>query len=111
MYKTAFPGEGNRNEAMDLVYGLIVQRTVRSLAVTIGNTATPIPATPLRYRKSLWIFNNSSNVIYLGADDVSTVNGFPIYPRGEANVQIEDGVVLYGISAAGGDVIRILEGA
>ena len=102
--------EGNRNEAGILLYGLIVQEGILQQAVSIGASATKIPTTPLSRRKSLWIFNNSSNVIYMGDSTVTTANGFPLYPHGVMNIQVEDGIDIYGISTVAAQEVRILEG-
>jgi hypothetical protein len=103
--------EGNRNKYGNLLPGLLITRSVLQQAVTIGATATAIPTTALSARHSLLIFNNASNPVFLGSASVSTANGYPLYPRGQLLVQIEDGVTLYGISSAGGDEIRCMEGA
>ena len=111
MYRTHTGNEGNRNEGGDLLYGLIVQRAVRQSAVTAGLAAVKVPITPLRYRKSLQIFNNAANVVYLGDASVTAADGYPLYPRASINIQIEDGIDVYAISAIAGQELRIIEGA
>jgi hypothetical protein len=111
MNKTFTGNEGNRNQVGDLLYGLIVQREVRQTVVSLGAAATKLPTTPIQYRKSLQIFNNSGDIIYLGNSTVTVLNGYPLYPRASINIQIEDGIDLYGISAGAASDIRILEGS
>lgn len=50
----------------------------KSSVVTVSTSATKLPDTPLEYRRSLIIFNNSSNTIYLGGSDVTTSTGLPV---------------------------------
>ena len=111
MRSSHFPGEGPRNSSMDLLYGLIVQRSLLATAVSLGASATKLPTTPLTLRKNVIVFNNSDNVIYLGDSTVTTAAGFPVYPRAWINIQIEDGIDLYGIAAGAGNDVRLLEGA
>ena len=111
MYKTFTGNEGSRNDVGDHLYGLIIQRAIKQQAFTCQNTATPTPTIPLQDRKSLQIFNNSDNIIYYGASDVSVANGMPIYPHGAEMIQIEDGIDVYTISDLGGEDIRLVEGS
>ena len=88
-----------------------IQFALKSSAVTITDSPTKIPTSPLDKRKSILIQNNGTVVAYLGASNVSTTNGFPIYPRGVAHMTIEDTVDVFGIVATGTVNFRILEGA
>lgn len=110
MIKWHTGNEGNRNEAGILLYGLIVQESILQQAISVGLTPTKIPTTTLARRKSLWIFNNALNAIFIGSSTVSTADGFPLYPRGVMNIQVEDGIDIYGISSVAGQELRILEG-
>lgn len=111
MLKQFSPNAGILNPELDYLYGLIIQKRVRSQAISLGGVATKLPTTPITNRKSLMILNNSSDIIYIGDATVDATTGYPIYPRGQMNVQIEDGVDLYGVSAGGASDIRICEGA
>lgn len=90
---------------------LQVKRNLKSQAVSIGNTATAIPATPIQYRRSVIIENNGTNPIYIGGADVTVANGFPVYPRGVIRIDIAENIIVYGIVASGTEEIRCLEGA
>ena len=111
MLKQYSPNAGILNPELEYLYGLIIQRRVRQTQVTLGAVATIIPTTPIQNRKTLMIFNNSSNIIYIGNSSVAAADGYPIYPRGSMNIQIEDGVDLYAISAGAASDIRLVEGA
>jgi hypothetical protein len=72
----------------------------RQLAVSVGDTATVIlPAS--RQDPIPYLIRNKSTTqtLYLGASDVTTVNGFPVEPG--SNATIYAGTVLYGIAPAG----------
>ena len=110
MLKQYSPNAGILNPALDYLYGLIIQKTVRQTAVSLGGVAK-LPTTALTNRKSLQIFNNSGDIIYLGDSTVTALTGLPLYPHASINIQIEDGVDMYGISAGAASDIRLLEGA
>ena len=90
---------------------LQVKRELVSKSVTIAVTATPIPTTPVQYRRSVIIQNNGTNPVYIGGSDVTVANGFPIYPRATIRIDITDYVIVYGIVSANTENLRILEGA
>lgn len=50
----------------------------KSTLVSVGTSATPLPATPLTQRRSLILFNDSANTIYMGGADVTTADGLPV---------------------------------
>ena len=111
MLKQFSPNAGILNPELDYLYGLIIQKRVRAQPITLGVVAAKLPTTPITNRKSLMIFNNSTDIIYIGDGTVDATNGYPIYPRGQISIQIEDGVDLYGISAGAASNLRLLEGA
>jgi len=102
---------GNRNKFNDLLPGLVITRQILESEVTVAAIATKIPASPIQARHSLLIQNIGNNVVYLGSPTVTTANGYPIYPRGQITIQIEDDIDLYGIGAVAGEKLRIMEGA
>lgn len=111
MSKTFTPLEHIRDSSDGLLWlGLVIQRSIKSSSVTVATTATKIPTSPLSKRKTVIIMNISTNIIYIGASDVTISTGFPIYPRGVMQIAIEESIDIYGI-ASGSSAIRILEGA
>lgn len=80
-----------------------------SSAVTVTTTPTSLPATPLEQRRSLIIFNNSGETIYLGGEDVTTSTGLPVLDQ-SYSPPIDAGahMILYAVSSASGDV-RVFE--
>jgi len=79
-------------------------------AVTIGDTATPIPATPYSNRLGLSLYNNEAlKTIYLGSSTVTVGNGHPLKAEAQLYLPIVQGVVFYGIVESGTADLRILE--
>ena len=77
-------------------------------AVSVGTTATPLPASALANRRSMMIYNNGAAIIYLGGSGVTTATGFPLLP-GQA-VTLEVGTLaVYGRVLTGTVEARILE--
>lgn len=101
--------EGFRSGGGDL-FSLSVKHTIRQAAVSVGVTATALPASALSNRIALFIFNESTNIVYIGDSSVSSANGFPLYPKASLHISIEDAVTVYGIAGGASDV-RIIEGA
>ena len=110
-YKTYTGNEGVREQPDELLWvGLIVARYIRPSQITLTGTATLLPAVPLSKRRTLNIFNNSNDIIYIGDSTVTTANGFPLYPHAAMDISIEDSVNIYGVSGGTSSDIRILEG-
>lgn len=78
-------------------------------AVTVGTTAVHLGtgSTPVSGRKRLLVCNNSSAVVYLGSSSVTTTNGFPLQPNDW--LAIDGEVAVYGIAAAAGNNVRVME--
>lgn len=110
MIKSYTGNEGNRDGNNELLYGVMVRNGLVSQNVSIGITATPIPTTPQTRRLTILIINIGTVEVYLGGFDVSTANGFPLYPRAVMRIDIEDDAIIYGIVANGTQNLRIIEG-
>jgi hypothetical protein len=81
-----------------------------STVVTVTSTAKPLPATPLTQRRSLIVYNNSSNTIYIGGADVTTVNGFPVAVSSYSPpIDAGEHMLVYAIAASGSNNVRVLE--
>lgn len=112
--KTFTGNEGTREQTDNKLWvGLIIRRSVKQQAITVGGTAVKLPTSPLSKRKSLLITNYSTGgqILYLGDSTVSTSDGFPLTPRASILLNIEDDIDVYGIASASGADIRIFEGA
>lgn len=83
---------------------------LRTSAVVVGTSATPLPANPLEFRRALVVHNNSGTTIFLGDSSVTTSTGLPL-AAGEKiafDIQNNPNVVVYGVAGADSDV-RIME--
>lgn len=82
--------------------------TVLSGAVSVAATATALPASALSGRRALFVYNNGSATIFLGASGVTTSAGFPLLPG--QSVSLETGALaIYGIVASGTVEARVME--
>lgn len=82
--------------------------TVLSGAVSVGTSATALPASALSGRRVLWVYNNGSSTIYLGSAAVTTASGFPLLPNQSASFEV-GALALYGRVASGTVEARVME--
>lgn len=82
--------------------------TVLAAAVSVSTSATALPASALAARRVLWIYNNGSVTIFLGAAGVTTAAGFPLLPGQSVSLGV-GALVVCGIVATGTAEARILE--
>jgi len=83
---------------------------IRSQAIAVAGTATPLPASPLEFRRALVVQNNSSAVVYLGDSTVTVGQGMPL-AAGEKiafDIMGMPNTTIYAISSGSVDV-RIME--
>ena len=78
---------------------------------TISTTAVVIPATAQTNRRTMLVFNNGSNIVYIGGSTVTASAGYPLQPGQEKGFDISSGLVMYGITSSGSSDVRTLEGA
>lgn len=83
---------------------------VLATQVTVAATATATPTTSISQRRSLIIYNNSSQTVYLGDENVNTNDGFPV-PASQYSppMDLGDNVELYAIVSSGTADVRIFE--
>lgn len=82
----------------------------RSSLVTVGVTATPLPATPLEQRRSMILFNDSGSVVYLGGADVTVDNGLPVLDQSYSPpIDAGQHMVIYGVASLAGCEVRVFE--
>lgn len=103
--------EGVLDTDRTLVYNLVFKSTLKARNISVSDTATPLPTTPLARRMSIIVQNYGNVVLFIGASDVTVNDGFPILPRATIQLSVEEEVNIYGIVATGTCAVRILEGA
>ena len=86
-----------------------LQGIVKTTNMTISTAVVAIPTSTLDNRRSIQVYNNSTNTLYIGGSDVTTTNGIPVpsYSFSQA-LDMGKNMTLYGI-ATGSSNIRILE--
>jgi hypothetical protein len=85
---------------------------VKSVALTVTDTATKLPTTNLAKRRSLIVWNNdTTNILWIGGSDVTVANGVPVKAQNYSPAfDLADVANLYGICSTGQTVeVRILE--
>lgn len=86
--------------------------SIKSNTTTVAGGATAIPATALVGRESIAIYNvtNATETVWIGADDVTSANGFPLTSSAPAiTIDVDDSVVVYAISDGTSCDVRTLE--
>lgn len=107
---TTFTGnEHVRDSDSKLIYGLIITQGLKSQAISV-TSAVKLPTSPYSKRKFVLIQNLGTGLLYIGASDVTTSNGYEILPKGSILIYIEDGIDIYGVSNGTADT-RVFEGA
>ena len=83
---------------------------IKSRAVTVTTTATPLPEEVLAYRRSVSFYNNSAQTVYMGGSDVTVTNGIPV-PASTWGPAIDAGprLIVYGIVASSTANVRVME--
>ena len=86
-----------------------LQGVVKTTAMTISTSAVAIPTSAVENRRSIQIYNNSSNTLYIGGSDVTTSNGIPVSASSFSQaLDMGQNMTLYGV-ATGSSNIRVLE--
>ena len=82
---------------------------VKSTAVSVSTSATPLPPSPLSGRYAISIVNNSSSTVYLGGSDVTTSNGYALYKYDSIDLDLDDETIIYAVVSSGTADVRVLE--
>jgi hypothetical protein len=78
-------------------------------SITVGTTEVALPATPMVNRREIIIQNNGNKFLYIGETGVTSSTGLIIGPKSEASFEFGPSVILYGISTAAAQDIRVIE--
>lgn len=86
------------------------QGTIVTATKSVSSTALKIPSgANAEERRGVFIYNNSSDIIYWGGSDVSTSNGIPIKQDIAYIVKAGQGADLYVISDGTNSDVRYFE--
>jgi hypothetical protein len=80
-----------------------------SIASAAKATVGDVVASPLADRKYLYIYNQGNQKIYIGANGVTTANGFPVSPGSYLELRAGDAVDIEFAQAGGNIDVRSLE--
>ncbi len=104
--KTFSPNEGFKDSLNRQVHDVTIAVQVKTQRVSLATIPTKIPSVPLSNRQFVRVQNVSSVTIFIGGADVSTTNGWTVFPYAIETFAIEDTADLYGCVATGtGDCI------
>lgn len=88
------------------------ETAVLQQVVTVGTTASPLPATPLANRESIMIQMLSGGQLYVGSATVTNsgaTRGIRLGNGGFVNLDVSDDVDVYGVADAAGREVALLE--
>lgn len=80
---------------------------MKSIAVTVGTTATLIVAADDKNRH-VYVHNGGGSKIYIGGSDVTTTNGYHIANNESADLFVPTNETLYAVVASGTNAINVL---
>lgn len=105
------PNTGYRDYNNNLVYGLVVRNSLKTSQVTVNSTTpTALPATALKGRLFVRIYNYGTVPLLIGDSTITTSTGWEVLPKSSETFYMEDSITLYGIVASGSADVRIQEG-
>lgn len=80
-----------------------------STTLSAANTAQDVVASPLTDRKYLYLYNNDTRRMFIGASGVSSADGFPVSPRSYVELRAGASVDIEYVSPKVGHDLRYLE--
>lgn len=78
-----------------------------SAQVTVETTATVIVAATA-FDQTVYLHNSGGGVVYLGAANVSTANGYKLDNGDKITIGVGDHEALYAVTASGTNVVSVL---
>jgi hypothetical protein len=78
-----------------------------STQVIVGTTAT-ILAAATNFDQTVWLHNSGGGVVYIGAANVSTANGYKLDNGDKMELPVGDHEALYGVTASGTNTVCVL---
>ena len=78
-----------------------------SAQVTVNTTATVLVAAT-GFDQTAWLHNSGGGVVYIGASNVTTTNGYKLDNGDKMELPVGDHEALYGVTATGTNVVCVL---
>lgn len=82
---------------------------LKSSNVSVGTSATALWSSSLANRRTVLVYNDGSDTVYVGDSSVTTSNGVPVAVGSSVSLNLGPGLTLYGISGTAGQDVRTLE--
>ncbi|MBU2061865.1 MAG: hypothetical protein KKH44_08480 [Bacteroidetes bacterium] len=88
-----------------------LQGFTKTTSATVGTTVATLPEYgQLFNRRSIIIYNNSANTIFIGGSDVTIANGLPVIASTfSPSIDAGYNMKIYAVSASAGNDVRVLE--
>ena len=78
-----------------------------SAQVSVNSTPT-ILAAATGFDQTVWLHNSGGGVVYIGAANVSTTNGYKLDNGDKMELPVGDHEALYGVTASGTNIVCVL---
>lgn len=78
-----------------------------SAQITVDTTATVLVA-ETAFDQTVYLHNSGGGVVYLGAANVSTANGYKLDNGDKITIGVGDHEALYAVTASGTNVVSVL---
>ena len=78
-----------------------------SAQVSVNSTATVIVA-ETAFDQTVYLHNSGGGVVYLGAANVTTANGYKLDNGDKITIGVGDHEALYAVTASGTNVVSVL---
>ena len=78
-----------------------------STQVSVGATPTVLAAAT-NFDQTVWLHNSGGGVVYIGAANVSTTNGYKLDNGDKMELPVGDHEALYGVTASGTNTVCVL---
>jgi hypothetical protein len=78
-----------------------------SAQITVGATATVLVAATA-FDQTVYLHNSGGGVVYLGAANVTTANGYKLDNGDKITIGVGDHEALYAVTASGTNVVSVL---
>ena len=78
-----------------------------SAQVSVNSTPTVLAAAT-NFDQTVWLHNSGGGVVYIGAANVSTTNGYKLDNGDKMELPVGDHEALYGVTASGTNTVCVL---
>lgn len=78
-----------------------------SAQVLVNSTPTVLAAAT-GFDQTVWLHNSGGGVVYIGAANVSTTNGYKLDNGDKMELPVGDHEALYGVTASGTNTVCVL---